>query len=157
MVVRKEGNELVPGIYWGPFAMLDEMDRMFKERTIDLNKMWWPGLTAFDHRVPAIDLKETENGYVLQADLPGMSKEDITLEIGEGALEITAKKESGEDVEEEGYIRKERGTMYYHRRLVLPEDIDPDAIKAKMTDGVLEIDLPKIRKEEPQKKKVDVE
>jgi HSP20 family protein len=156
LVVKKEGAELAPMLHWGPMAMLDEMDRMFRDRNIDVEKVWWPGRMMYDQRAPAVDLRETEDGYILQADLPGMTKEDVTIEVGDGILEITAKKEQSSETGEEGYIRRERGSMTYHRRLALPESIMSDDIKARMTDGVLEIDIPKAKKAEPQKKKVDV-
>ena len=157
MVMTKEGKELAPVMYWSPLTMLDEMDRMLRDRTIDLDKLWWPSPMAFEHRIPAIDIRETDDKFILEADLPGMAKEDVSLEIGDGVLEITAKKEKDEEVEEEGYIRKERGTMYYHRRLALPDDVDTEQIKARMNDGVLQIELPKMKKAEPQKMKVDVD
>jgi HSP20 family protein len=157
MVAKNERTELAPVMYWGPLAMLDEMDRMFRERTIDLDRLWSPPMAGTGHRIPAIDLRETEDAYILEADMPGMAKEDVSIEVGEGILEVTAKKEQASDVEEKGYIRKERGTMLFHRRLELPEDADTDDIKAKLVDGVLQIDIPKMKKVESPKKKVDVE
>jgi len=155
MVVKKEGTELAPMMYWGPLAMLDEMDRMFRERSIDLERLRWPSVSGSEHRAPAIDLRETDEGYILEADLPGMAKEDVTIEVGDGFLDITAKKEQESETSESGYIRRERGSMFYHRRLALPDDVSED-VKAKLVDGVLRIDIPKVR-EQPQKKKVDVE
>jgi len=156
MVVKKEGTELAPMMYWGPLAMLDEMDRMFRERAIDLENLRWPSVSRSEHRAPAIDLRETDESYILEADLPGMTKDDVTIEVGDGFLDITAKKEQDSETTESGYIRRERGSMYYHRRLTLPEDVSSEEVKAKLVDGVLRIDIPKEQRQ-PQKKKVDVE
>lgn len=157
MVVKKERTELAPVMFWGPLAMLDEMDRMFRERTMDLDRLWLPTVGGMEHRTPAIDLRETEDAYIMEADMPGMAKEDVTIEVGEGILDVTAKKEQTSEVEEKGYIRKERGSMFFHRRLALPEDANTEDIKAKLVDGVLQVDIPKMKKVELPKKKVDVE
>jgi HSP20 family protein len=71
-------------------------------------------------------------------------------------LEIAAAKESSKEEEHEGYLRKERGSMQYRRRLALPDNVNADAIEAKLNDGVLELMLPKVKVEEPAKKKVDI-
>ena len=157
MIAKKERTELAPVMYWSPLAMLDEMDRMFRERTMDLDRLWLPSVAGTEHRIPAIDLRETEDAYIMEADMPGMAKEDVTIEVVEGIIDVTAKKEQASEVEEKGYIRKERGSMFFHRRLALPEDANIDDIKARLVDGVLQVDIPKLKKVEPSKKKVDIE
>lgn len=156
MVVKKDVTELALP-YWSPMAMLDEMDRMFRGRTIDLDRLWLPSISGTGHRVPAVDLRETDDAYVLEADMPGMAKEDVTIEVGEGVLDITAKKEQTSEIEDSGYIHRERGAMFFHRRLTLPDDVRTDDVKAKLVDGVLQVEIPKVKNEGPQRKRVDVE
>jgi HSP20 family protein len=104
------------------------------------------------HRVPAVDVREEEDQYVVNAELPGMTKEDVSIEVGDGVLEITAKKEQEREEKGEGYLRRERGAMCFHRRLTLPEDVDPQTIEAKLAEGVLEVRLPKVEKGSARKK-----
>ncbi|QLH74862.1 MAG: Hsp20/alpha crystallin family protein [Methanomassiliicoccales archaeon] len=152
----KRRTELVP-FQWGPMSIFEELERFINDRTMDLDRFWFPQVVAGGYRVPAIDLREEGDRYVLTADLPGMSKEDVNIEIGDGVVEITAKKETSKDEEKEGYIRKERGSMYYHRRLAMPENVDTEGISAKLNNGVLELTLPKVKEAERAKRKVDIQ
>ena len=81
--------------------------------------------------------------------IPGYNKEDVTIEIKDDILEISAKKD---ETKEEGkeYIRKERFVASCSRRIAIPENVDVDAIKAKLENGVLRLTLPKVEPEEPE-------
>lgn len=153
---KKETTDLATPLVWPPSAVFEEMERFLNHRGWDMDRVWWPNMMG-SVRVPAMDVKEEEERYVLTADLPGMSKEDVNIEVGEGVIEILAKKEQETEESREGYLRKERGSMYFHRRLVLPEDVDSEHIEAKLNEGVLELQLPKLVKSGPAKKKVDVQ
>jgi HSP20 family molecular chaperone IbpA len=151
---RKEG--LVPMRYVAPSTMFHEMERMFDELMPPwVTERMMPIVPRT--RMPSIDIREMEDNYQVEAELPGIAKEDIEIQIAEGSLEIKAESEREEEEEKEGYIRKERGRTSFYRRLTLPEDIDEEGIAAKMTNGVLTITLPKVKVEEPSKKKVEVE
>jgi HSP20 family protein len=108
-------------------------------------------------RMPNVDLREEGDRFLVQAELPGMAKEDVTIETDGNLLRITAKKEQEVEEKREGYIRRERGSMSFHRQLRLPENVDRDRIKAKMENGVLEISLPKMAAEAERKNKIEVE
>ena len=105
-----------------------------------------------------VDIKETENGYTLEADFPGMKKDDINIEYNEGYLTISGeKKTENEDKEkEENYIRKER---YYEKasRSFYVGNINKDEIKAKFENGVLEVTLPKEQKAVDKNNKIAIE
>jgi HSP20 family protein len=138
---------------WGPSSMLREMERMME----DVDVPGWRPVLAAMSRYPAIDVKEEDDKYVVKADLPGIGKEDVNVMIGEGVLDISAKRESDEETEKEGYIRKERGYINYNRRLVLPEDASEDDVEAAMDEGVLTLTIKKKRlPEQEKKKKVEV-
>ena len=150
MTKSKENRELMPVWYWGPNAMFEEMERFMNDRGRD--RLWFPAMMRPSHRVPAVDVREEEDQYVVSAELPGMAKEDVSIEVGDGVLEITAKKEQDREEKGEGYLRRERGAMCFQRRLTLPEDVDPQAIEAKLAEGVLEVRLPKVEKGSDRKK-----
>jgi len=102
-----------------------------------------------------IDLKETEKEYIVEADLPGVRKEDIEITYENNYLTIAAKREEVMNEEKENYIRKERNYGMISRSFYV-DDIDGDNIKAKFSDGVLKMNLPK--KDSPENKnKINIE
>jgi HSP20 family protein len=133
---------------WGPSGMMREMERIMDEMEVP---GWRPALAALT-RYPAIDVKDEGDKYVVKADLPGIGKADVNVSVGEGILEISAKNESSEETEKEGYIRRERGYINYNRRLVLPEDASED-VEATMDEGVLKLTINKKKLPEQEKKK----
>lgn len=105
-----------------------------------------------------VDVKETKDSYVLEADFPGMKKDDINIEYNEGYLTISGeKKTENEDKEKkENYIRKER---YYEKasRSFYVGNINKDEIKAKFENGVLEVTLPKEQKAIDENSKIQIQ
>ncbi|MCE5255882.1 MAG: Hsp20/alpha crystallin family protein [Spirochaetaceae bacterium] len=103
-----------------------------------------------DFRTPAVDVRESDNSYAIEAELPGLTEKDVHLELKDGQLVLsTAKTESkDEKSEKEGknqnrWLRRERRSFKFSRSFVLPEDADTDKIEAKFRDGLLTINLPK--------------
>lgn len=90
------------------------------------------------------DVKETENGYEISMDLPGFKKEDVVGEVKDGYLIINANTSSSDETKDSGkYIRRERYSGSCSRRFYVGENVSEEDIKAKFTDGVLHIDIPK--------------
>ena len=107
------------------------------------------------------DVRETENSYELDIDLPGFKKDDVQAELKDGYLTITAQTQSeSEDKDEEGtYVRKERFSGKCSRTFYVGDDVEEDDIKAKFEDGVLKIAVPK-KQEQPkleEKKTIAIE
>ncbi len=104
------------------------------------------------------DVKELENAYELQADLPGCRKEDIELQIEDDVLTIQAQRNAEQETRDDqtGYVRVERSRGKYARSFNV-SGIDTDAITARYADGVLTVNLPKAAPEKPAAKKVIVE
>jgi HSP20 family protein len=155
---EREPADLVPRIWtWGPVSVFEEMERMLSGMRPSLVL---PG-NDIDRqegaRIPKLDLREEEDRFLVQAELPGMAKEDVTIETDGDMLRMIANKEQEVEERTEGYIRRERGSMRYHRQMRLPESVDRDHIKAKMENGVLEISLPKRTAEAERKNKIEVE
>jgi HSP20 family protein len=105
-------------------------------------------------RVPAVDLEDRDKDYVLKAEMPGFKKEDIEIEVKDDSVEITGAVGWKYDKKEQAYICKERACESFYRMVDLPEEIKVDDVKATLSDGVLEITLPK--KAPKQKRKVAI-
>jgi HSP20 family protein len=106
--------------------------------------------------IPAMDLVETDEHYVLTADLPGLSQEDINLEFDGDVLTLSGERKSEHTERKEGFYRLERAAGSFSRSLTLPEGIDPEAVKATFDKGVLEVRIPKPEQRKPKKVAIQV-
>jgi HSP20 family protein len=102
------------------------------------------------------DVKETENEYILQAELPGMNRDNIKLEIEDNYLTISASNDEVVEEERDNYIRKERRSGSYRRSFNI-ENIKDNEIKANYREGILEVLLPKKEQGKVSKRVVDIE
>lgn len=95
--------------------------------------------------LPAVNVKETEAGFELEVALPGISKEEINLEVNERVLTISSKhEEKKEEKDEKGnYTRKEFSYSSFSRSFTLPKDVDVDTIQGNYVDGVLKVNIPR--------------
>ena len=139
-------------VRWEPFRELatiqNEMNRLFN--------------TAFDappggnggtarRWVPAMDLVETDDHFVLRADLPGLSQDDVNIEVEDRVLTVSGERRAEHESKSEGYHRVERAYGAFSRSLTLPEGIDADAVEATFDRGVLEVRIPKPEQRKPRK------
>jgi HSP20 family protein len=106
--------------------------------------------------VPAMDLVETETDFTLKADLPGLSDEDVSIEVEDNVLTISGERKSEHDERTEGYYRVERSFGHFSRSLTLPEGVDPEAVQASFEHGVLEVRVPKPEAKKPRKVAISV-
>lgn len=106
---------------------------------------------------PRVDIREKKGKYVIEAELPGVEKDDLDIVIDNGTLSIKAKTESETSEEEEGkVIRKERRFGSYQRQFYLGEGIDESKVKASFKNGVLKLQVPKPEQNEPEVKRIKV-
>lgn len=108
-------------------------------------------LSRMNATAPAVNVKVNENGYVMEVAVPGIKKEFCRVNIDDkGNLEISIenKLEHKEEEKKEHYLRREFSYSNYQQSYVLPDDVDREKVSAKVLDGVLEIALPRVRKEE---------
>jgi len=100
---------------------------------------------------PAINVMENETQYIVELAAPGLRKEDFQVHVNEDG-NLTIKMEQKNEVKEENekthYLRREFSYSKYEQTLLLPEDVDREGIAARVNDGVLRVDLPKVKKEE---------
>ena len=124
-----------------PFSR--EVDRLF-DRLFDTP-------SAAQRWAPAMDLVEAEDHYLLKADLPGVSQEDVTIEVENGVLTLSGERKAEHERSERGFYRIERAFGRFQRQLTLPEGIDPGAVTADFDKGVLSVRIPKPEKVKPQR------
>jgi HSP20 family protein len=123
------------------------MGDVFRRPLMGFGTMPWRGLLGeFGGGImsPAVDVFEDEGKLVVKADLPGLTKDEISVKLVENILEITGEKKSEEKVDRKDYLRFERSYGKFSRTVRLPEGLDTDHVMAGFTDGVLEITIPRI-------------
>lgn len=106
--------------------------------------------------LPAVDLVEADDHYVLHADLPGVKPEDVTVELDDDVLTVSGQRETHTDSEQGGVHRRERAHGSFSRALTLPAGIDPDSIEASFDQGVLEVRIPKPELQKPRRVAINV-
>ena len=101
--------------------------------------------------VPAMDLVEVGDALVLKADLPGLSREDVDIEVKDGVLTISGERKDEHEEKADGYYRVERTFGSFSRTLTLPKGVDAEGIAADFADGVLEVKIPKPEERKPHR------
>jgi HSP20 family protein len=101
--------------------------------------------------VPAMDLAEAEDHFVLKADLPGLSEDDVAIEIQDNTLTISGERKAESERTEGGWHRVERLFGRFSRSLALPEGVDADGVTASFDKGVLEVRIPKPEERKPRR------
>lgn len=129
---------------YNPFRELDEMSRRFWSST---------EMTAF-----RTDITEKDGNYILEAELPGFKKEDISIDLDKDCLTITASHsdESDEEDKERNYVRRERFYGSYSRSFNV-SGIDTDQITAAYNDGILSVSMPKKNPEIPAARRLEIQ
>jgi HSP20 family protein len=107
------------------------------------------------HWSPMVDIKETEDGFVLYADVPGVDPKDIEVTMDNGVLTIRGERKLESEEERQGYKRMERARGTFYRRFSLPDSADPERISARGQNGVLEVSIPKQEKMQPRRISVE--
>jgi len=162
-LVKREEHEVMPRRF-EPFRFMEEMEREVDQLFAEPFFTWPRLLTRFPRFTPMlpalftpmVDLYEKEGYLVVKAELPGMKKEEIEVELEEGDLVIKGEHKAEEEVKEEAFHRMERTYGKFYRRIPLPAEVQPEAIKASYIDGILEVRIPAPKMEKPETKKVKI-
>jgi len=101
--------------------------------------------------VPAIDLVEADDHFLLKADLPGLSEGDVNIEVQDGTLTVSGERKAEHEQREKGWYRIERSFGSFSRSLTLPDGVDADRIEASFNHGVLEVRIPKPEERKPRR------
>src|SRR5438105_6444310 len=147
-------------IRWEPVLELNtiqsEINRLFN--TFFDTPPSTPGAGNGGHRrwLPAMDLLETDNDFVLRADLPGLSQGDVNIELEDNVLTLSGERKAEHEERKGGYYRVERASGSFSRSLTLPEGVDAEAVKASFDRGVLEVRIPKPEERKPRRVQISV-
>ena len=139
---RRRGDEAMGEPGWGldPFAGLE-----------------MPSLWNMDRDLGRADLSETDEGYELQLDLPGMKKDDINVELTEGLLTVSGERSDEREDERKGYYLSERSYGSVRRSFRVPESVRIEDIKAQFNDGVLTLTMPKTEEAQKNARQIEIE
>ena len=118
-------------------SLLEDFDRLFEN--VFTNVPTFEG-----GNVPMVDVREEEEQYILEAELPGMSEKDVDVRVEDNMLTLkSAKEEENEGRNDEGYLVRERRSRSFSRSFVLPKDVDRDKVEARFKNGLLTLTMPK--------------
>ncbi|MGE5819045.1 MAG: Hsp20/alpha crystallin family protein [Deltaproteobacteria bacterium] len=159
---EKETKAVAP---WRPFMDLSrwerDMDRMMDDFFTRRMRPWWPErwLISPDSEVvaPNVDVYEEKDDIVVKAELPGMEKNDIEVNIQDSQLTLKGEKKKEEKIEQKDYYRCERSYGAFFRSVELPQDVQADKVKASFKNGILEVRLPKSEEAKAKEIKIKVE
>jgi HSP20 family protein len=137
---------------WMPMGHLPsfqhEMNRMFHEFFGGNGDAAGTGLGSW---TPAVDIHETADGFVITAELPGVSTDDISIDVHENTLTLRGQRTHEAEVKQDTYHRVERAYGTFHRSFTLPTMVDQDKVQATYKDGVLALHLPKSEAAKPKR------
>ena len=134
-------------IHYEPVSLFDQFNN-------EINRYFarsHPATARKGDWVPAVDIREEDNRFVLTADVPGVSRENIDITLEDGVLTIRGERSARQESEAEGYRRRERVQGTFLRQFTLPDTVNAEQINATVKDGVLEIAIPKLEKPRPKK------
>ncbi len=145
-------------VKWDPFRDLvsiqDRMNKLF-EQTLSRSSRSDEAAAATTW-TPPVDIYETPETIVIKAELPGVAREDVDIQIQDNALVLRGERRFAKEVKEESYLRIERAYGPFHRSFTLPATVQQDKVRAVLRDGVLELELPKADSAKSKRITIDV-
>jgi len=159
----KESKEIVKTEPARALSPLEEMERRFEDlfrRPFSIMEpSWWPRLRMpeMEEVSAKVDIFEEGDNFVVKAEIPGLKKEDIEVNLTGDMITISGEKKKEEKVEKKDYYRVERSYGSFSRSFRLPKEVQTDKAKATFKDGVLEVKVPKTEEAKKKEKKVPVE
>jgi HSP20 family protein len=132
-----------------------EIDRMFSDFVSTWDLTPWAAESG-GQLVPKMDIAETDTGYELTADLPGVEEKDVDVSVADGVLRIKGERKSEKEEKKKNYHRVERSFGRFERAISLPEGVDENKIAASFKQGVLKVTVPKSAKAKESTKKIEV-
>jgi HSP20 family protein len=141
-------------VRWEPFRELstlqNEMNRLFNT-VFDTPSGGTGNGGTLRRWMPAMDLAETDDHFVLRADLPGMGEDDVKIELEDNTLTVSGERKAEHESKGEGFYRIERAFGTFSRSLTLPQGVDAASVEASFDRGVLEVRIPKPEQRKPRR------
>ncbi|RPH52258.1 MAG: Hsp20/alpha crystallin family protein [Desulfobacteraceae bacterium] len=139
----------------GVATLQDRINRIFDDALVrsrdnedDINLCAWK---------PAVDIYDNTDSIVIKAELPGVEKKDVSVEIKDNVITLKGERVIDNEVKEDNYYRKERSFGTFQRAFTLPDAVSSDKVRANFKDGVLKIEIPKPEEKKPKQITVNVE
>lgn len=132
---------------WSPWNELESMNRQLSRLLDDSHNNI---ASEAGQWAPSVDIRESDEALLVQAELPGIEKKDVHLEVKDGVLTLSGERRYEKDVKEENIHRVERAYGRFSRSFSLPRNVDAEKVEATMKDGVLEVRLPKRESAKPK-------
>ena len=139
-------------IKWNPMNEMFGFRRPFNRMFDDF---FLPRVTAEDESLtwgwnPVVDIYDNDDKIVIKAELPGVNKKDIEVDIKDRVLTLKGERKADNEVKEDNYYRRESTYGRFERSFTLPAEVDPDKVKADFKDGILKVDVPKPEHKKPK-------
>jgi len=152
MAMQRGSRGMTP---WRPFWDTEDIERRFGELLGRPLTPFWRHMPSIEKEwMPAVDVYEKDDKFVVKAEIPGMKPEDVDVSVTDDMVTIKGEKKTESEVNDEDYYRCERTYGSFYRSIPLPSNVDADKIEASYDDGVLEVTVPKTAKATPKKIKV---
>ena len=135
-----------------PMSLFDEMDNMVSS----VFGSDWNFPAKHTDWAPAVDVKETDDLFLITADIPGLTKKDVKVNITDGKMTISGDSQVGADEENSRYHYRERRYGSFKRTFNLPESVNEEKISASFKNGILEVELPKHENVLPKERVIKV-
>lgn len=148
--VKKESR---PNTFWT--SSWADIDRSIENLRKDMERAFssFPSLSMPKVPEASCDVIDEGNQFRVKMDVPGVKKNEINLNVTDNSLEVSAEHKEESEEKKKNYLKKERSHISYYRTLPMSEDVVSGKVKAKLTDGVLDVTLPKVKPTKTQKKK----
>jgi HSP20 family protein len=140
-------------VKWNPTrSLMTDFDRIFDSMfTHDL-----PQLSSVKSWIPAVDVNETETEFLLSADMPGLDKKDVSIDIHDGVITIKGERAIDNEKSTDDYRIRERQLGSFNRSFRLPDNVKEDKVAAKFKNGVLTVTLPKTKEVLPEGRQIKI-
>jgi HSP20 family protein len=144
-------------IRWNPWnelvSLRERMNRVFDDSLFRSDRR--EDSFAMGTWSPAVDMFQKDDTVVIKAELPGLDKKDVSLDLQNGVLTLKGERKYENEVKEENYYRREMSCGKFIRSFTLPADVDADKIKAEFQNGLLTVEVPKPEEHKPKQIKVN--
>ena len=139
-------------VRWNPWREMNtfqnRIDRLFDDPFLRAD--WLANEESFGMWHPTVDMYEKDESFVIKAELPGLEKDDISIDLKDRVLTLKGERKYDNEVKEDNYYRRERSYGKFQRAFTLQDDVDPDHVKGDFKNGVLKIVVPKPEKQKPK-------